>query len=101
MELSSLSLYQILAKNKNLENQRDFFKKCGSNFQILDQKLIFDFKNPWKILKQAEPSPIFRRKIGLGEAMTAKPPRLSRCPKWRCLLDKVRTYFKENPDAEF
>ena len=73
----------ILAKNKNLENQRDFFKKCGSNFQILDQKLIFDFKNPWKILKQAEPSPIFRRKIGLGEAMTAKPPRLSRCPKWR------------------
>ncbi|MBL7156222.1 MAG: hypothetical protein ISS87_01335, partial [Candidatus Pacebacteria bacterium] len=89
----------ILAKNKNLENQRDFFKKCGSNFQILDQKLIFDFKNPWKILKQAEPSPIFRRKIGLGEAMTAsssmpppkaaatkttaKPPQLSKCPEWR------------------
>ena len=86
----------ILAKTKNLENQRDFFKKLGSNFQILDQKLIFDFKNPWKILKQAEPSPILPVKIGQGEAslsmpppkaaalkVVSQPPRLSRCPKWR------------------
>ena len=90
---------KILAKSKNLENQRDFLKKCGSNFQIFNQKLVFDFKNPWKILTQAEPSPIFCLKIGLGEATTtflgsaAKPPKytkatpkasqLSKCSNWR------------------
>ena len=87
---------QILAKSKNLENQRDFFKKCGSNFRILDQKLIFDFKNPWKILARTEPRPIFPHKMGRGEVMSvsaAKPPRKnktalkapqsSKCPDWR------------------
>ena len=46
---------KINALQENPEQGRDFLKKIGSNFQILDQKLIFDFKNPWEILALAEP----------------------------------------------
>ena len=101
--VKSAKYAQILAKSKNLENQRDFFKKCGSNFQIFNQKLVFDFKNPWKILVYAEPRPIFPHKMGLGEASlmsflsaaklrknaeaAAKPPQMSKCPDWRKVQD--------------
>ena len=100
--VKSANYAQILAKNENLENQRDFFKKCGSNFQILDQKLIFDFKNPWKILAQAEPSPILRRKMGLGEATisAAKPPKYTKAtPKASQLLKRPnwRRGWDSNP----
>jgi hypothetical protein len=61
MELSSLSLYTILAKSKN----------------------------PFKILADAEP----RRRRGEAEN--------SPCLKWRYVLVKIRTYFTENPDADF
>ena len=39
--VKSAKYAQILAKSKNLENQRDFFKKLGSNFQIFNQKNNF------------------------------------------------------------
>ncbi len=71
----------ILAKSKNLEEKRDFFKKLGSNFQILNQKLVFDFKNPFKMLADAEPR---RRR---SEAKN------SLCLNWRYVLVKIRTYF--------
>lgn len=45
----------ILAKSRNLEEKKDSLKKLGSNFQILNQKLIFDFKNSFKMLTDAEP----------------------------------------------
>ncbi|MDD2732202.1 MAG: hypothetical protein PHI53_03350 [Candidatus Pacebacteria bacterium] len=61
----------ILAKSKNLEEKRDFLKKLGSNFQILNQKLVFDFKNPFKMLADAEP----RRRRGEAEN--------SSCINWR------------------
>jgi hypothetical protein len=46
-------------------------------------------KNPFKIL--ADASPRLRR----GEAEN------SSCLNWRCVLVKIRTYFRENPDADF
>jgi len=62
---------KILAKSRNLEEKKDFLKKLGSNFQILNQKLVFDFKNPFKILADAEP------RSQRGEAKN------SSCINWR------------------
>ena len=41
---------KIIALQENHEQSRNFLKKIGSNFQIAEQKLFLDFKNPWKIL---------------------------------------------------
>ncbi|MBU1349848.1 MAG: recombinase family protein [Patescibacteria group bacterium] len=61
----------ILAKSKNFEEKRDFFKKLGSNFKILNQKIVFDLENPFKILADAEP------RLWRGEAKN------SSCITWR------------------
>jgi hypothetical protein len=39
-----------------LEEKKDFLKKLGSNFQILNQKLVFDFKNPLKSWQKPSPA---------------------------------------------
>mgnify|MGYP006980543546 CR=1 FL=1 len=62
------------------------------NLQILERKLFFDFKNPYKIVAFAEPE------RSEGEAT---PYQKTEIVKWRCLLDKIRTYFEQNPDADF
>ena len=62
------------------------------NFRLSGQKLFLDFKNPFKILAEAEPRQ--RR----GEATIAQNPNSE---NWRCLLVKIRTFFDENPDCEF
>ena len=73
---------EILAKSRNLEEKKDFLKKLGSNFQILNQKLVFDFKNPFKILADAEP----RRRRGEAEN--------SSCINWRRGWDSNPRAFK-------
>jgi hypothetical protein len=52
------------------------------------QKLFLDFKNPFKILAEAEP------RLWRGEATIAQNPNFE---NWRYLLDKIRTFFDENP----
>ena len=44
--INSLKQSKIAALQENRERSRDFLKKIGSNFQILERKLFFDFKNP-------------------------------------------------------
>lgn len=61
--VNELKYAGILAKSRNLEEKKDFLKKLGSNFQILNQKLVFVFKNPFKMLADAEP----RRRRGEAE----------------------------------
>jgi hypothetical protein len=61
-------------------------------FQILEQKLFFDFKNPYKIIVFAEPE---------RSEVEAIPSQNSEIVKWRYLLDKIRTFFKENLEAGF
>ncbi|PIR73851.1 MAG: hypothetical protein COU40_00445, partial [Candidatus Moranbacteria bacterium CG10_big_fil_rev_8_21_14_0_10_35_21] len=39
------------AQQESAQGGRDFLKKIGSNFQIAEQTLNFDFKNAWKILE--------------------------------------------------
>ena len=48
---------KIIALQENHERSRDFLKKISSNFQIAEQKLILDFKNPWKILLKYNAEP--------------------------------------------
>ena len=54
-----------------------------------NQKLIFSFKFPFNLA--ADPAP--RREAGEAETLAY--------PKVWCLLKKVRTYYKENPAADF
>ena len=62
------------------------------NFRLSGQKLFCDFKNPFKILAEAEP------RLWRGEATIAQNPNSE---NWRCFLVKIRTFFDENPDFEF
>ncbi|OIO49841.1 MAG: hypothetical protein AUJ36_01490 [Parcubacteria group bacterium CG1_02_41_26] len=59
---------------ENPEQGRDFLKKIGSNFRLSGQKLFCDFKNPFKILAEAEP------RLWRGEATFAQK---SQSENWR------------------
>jgi len=72
--LKELKYKEILAKSRNLENLKDFLQKCGSNFVLENQKLAFDFKNPWNLVQKAEP----RRSRG-----EAKKAENAERPDWR------------------
>ena len=63
-----------------------------SNFQISDRTLCFDFKNAWKILVN------FNAEARSAEASKAE---ISENKIWLRLLDKIRTFFEENPDSDF
>jgi len=82
------------AKEKRLVNK--FFKFMFAfgkpNFRLSGQKLFLDFKFPFKILAEAEPRP------WRGEATIAPNTNFE---NWRYLLDKIRTFFDENPDFDF
>ena len=62
------------------------------NFRLSGQKLFLDFKNPYKIVVNAEPE------RSEGEAIIPQNPNSE---NWRYLLDKIRTFFEENPNSEF
>ena len=62
------------------------------NFRLSGQKLFLDFKFPFKITAEAEP------RLWRGEATIAQNPNFE---NWRYLLDKIRTFFDENPDCDF
>ena len=62
------------------------------NFSLSGQNLFCDFKNPFKILAEAEP------RLWRGEATIAQK---SQFENWRYLLVKIRTFFDENPDFDF
>ena len=82
-----------VALQKNHEQSRDFLKKIGSNFQIQEQKLILDFKNPWKIILKYNAEPC------RGEAnLVQNSCQNSESETWRCFLIDVRTFFDENPE---
>jgi hypothetical protein len=74
----------------NREKNRDFLKKTGSNFQVADKTLSVTFKNPWQFVadfnSDSDLQPVAFGKTGEKE-------------NWRCLLDKVRTFFAQNPSV--
>ena len=66
--INSVKQAEIIALQENPEQGRDFLKKIGSNFRLSGQKLFLDFKNPFKILAEAEP------RLWRGEATIAQNP---------------------------
>ena len=66
--INSIKQAEIIALQENPEQGRDFLKKIGSNFRLSGQKLFLDFKNPFKILAEAEP------RLWRGEATIAQNP---------------------------
>jgi len=55
----------------NLESQKEFLKKIGSNFILKERRLNFSSEKPYHLIAEGD-----------------------RFSNWRCLLNKVRTYFK-------
>jgi len=86
--INSVKQAEKYAQQENPEQGRDFLKKIGSNFRLSGQKLFLDFKNPFKILAEAEPH------LWRGEAEIAQK---SQSENWRCFLIDVRTFFEQNP----
>jgi len=66
--INTVKQAEIIALQENPEQGRDFLKKIGSNFRLSGQKLFCDFKNPYKIVAEAEPR---RRR---GEATIVQNP---------------------------
>ena len=82
----------IIASEENLEAKRDFLKKIGSNPRLASRSLLLDFKNPWRILAETPvaslcDAPNFGEKTNFETLL--------------CLLNKIRTFFQQNPDSEF
>ena len=72
------------------------FKKVGSNFQIKDRTVLFEPRGAWRILAEsgfcggnAEQTALRADHIFGSETLFEK---------LRCLLDKVRNYFEQNPN---
>jgi len=86
--INTVKQAEIIALQENPEQGRDFLKKIGSNFRLSGQNLIVDFKNPFKILAEAEP------RLRRGEATFVPNSNFS---NWRCFLDEVRIFFEQNP----
>jgi len=88
-----------IALQENPVAGRDFLKKIGSNFLIQDQNISFSPRGAWRILCGrafgARRAPVVPAEGGL--VMASK----TEIFKMRCLLDEIRTFFTENPDADF
>jgi len=81
-----------IALHGNLFEQKDFLKKIGSNFRIAERTLAFDLKMPWKIAEKYNAE---------ARSAEATPSKIAESETWRCFLDEVRTFFEQNPQADF
>jgi hypothetical protein len=58
------------------------------NFQMADKSLAVEFRKPWNLL--AEFNSARSTPLAAGGENCEKS-------NWRCVLNKVRTFFEENP----
>ena len=72
--INTVKQAEIIALQENPEQGWNFLKNIGSNFHLSGQKLFCDFKNPFKILAEAEP------RLWRGEATIAQK---SQFENWR------------------
>jgi len=79
---------QNLASSKKFEEMKTFLKTIGSNRHLRASALSVDFKTPFSFLAElpltARSADAFLRGNSIG---------------W-CVINKVRTYYEQNPDAD-
>jgi len=84
------------ASGTNLTDKAQFLKKVGSNLVLADQNVKYFPRGAWKILGNLPPNGAESRS---GEAQNeAENGKYSTVLS---LLVKIRTFFRENPDADF
>jgi hypothetical protein len=83
--LEANALNTAVINNDWLE-MKSFLQKVGSNRLLRAQTLTVSFKKPFDCL--AETSLAIRNTSDVSE----------QCSRWWCLLQKVRTFFDENPE---
>jgi DNA invertase Pin-like site-specific DNA recombinase len=84
--LEANALNTAVINNDWLE-MKSFLQKVGSNRLLRAQTLTVSFKKPFDCL--AETTLAIRNTSDFSE----------QCSRWWCLLQKVRTFFDENPDV--
>jgi len=73
---------------------------CTVNRLLAERRARVDFKKPWDFVFGYKKNFEFRR----GDFNTTKVPLRDFCTEklfFLPLLDKIRTFFKENPDVDF
>jgi site-specific DNA recombinase len=96
--VNDLKIAGILAAEGNPVSQRDFLKKVGSNYTISDRHLSVKPRGAWQLVvdqgsfAQRNTAPEISGAVLAGETHA----HLNK----RCFLDKVRTFFKDNPTWE-
>ena len=84
------------ASGTNLVEKAEFLKKVGSNLILADQNVKYFPRGAWKILGNL---PHFSAEPRSGEAQNEAEKREHSTVL--SLLVKIRTFFRENPDADF
>ena len=85
-----------LVNDRTNEENIHLFKKVGSNFIIEARTVLFEPRGAWRILSESG----FFGGNTFVSALRADPISASDSDFqfWRCLLDKVRNYFEQNPN---
>ena len=78
------------------ESSAEFLKKVGSNLVLIDRNIKYFPRGAWKILGNL---PHFGAEPRSGEAQNEAEKREHSTVL--SLLVKIRTFFRENPDADF
>jgi len=89
--------YNIELANEGINEEKlHLFKKVGSNFIIEARTVLFEPRGAWRILSE---SGFFG---GNSEQTALRADHIFdgnlNSEFWRCLLDKVRNYFEQNPN---
>ena len=85
-----------LANEKTNEENLHLFKKVGSNFEIKDRTVLFEPRSAWQTLSD---SGLFggnseQTALRADHIFASEPDFVF----WRYALDKIRTFFEENPN---
>jgi hypothetical protein len=89
--------YNIELANEGINEEKlHLFKKVGSNFIIEARTVLFEPRGAWRTLSDSG----FFGGNTFVSALRADPISASKFDFdfWRCLLDKVRNYFEQNPN---
>jgi DNA invertase Pin-like site-specific DNA recombinase len=71
--VTSLNRAHCALKEGNLESQKEFLQKIGSNFILKERRLIFSSAAPYRGLLEGAPY-----------------------PSWRCSCDEIRNFYRQN-----